>query len=226
MFPEVNITQSGHTYLGSYIGTDEGKQEFVNEKLDEWMKDIEDLADIAKREPQAAYSAYIYGLSKRWNYVCRTTPGISEYLKKIEFTVRESFIPAILDRAFSCSDRCRKIFALPVKDGGLGIYDLSQIADMEYEYSVKATSDLTEAIFEQASEFLEDQEKLVKVKADIAKSRTAFYKVKRAEVVQELNETQKLQLDLAAEKGASSWLSSLPLNSFGFVLNKQEFKMR
>ena len=93
---------------------------------------------------------------------------------------------------------------------------------MEYEYSVKATSDLTEAIFKQAPDFLEDQEKLVKVKAEITTSRTEFFKEKRAEVVQELNESQKLQLDLAAEKGASSWLSSLPLKSYGFVLNKQE----
>ena len=32
-----------------------------------------------------------------------------------------------------------------------------------------------------------------------------------------------MQLDLTSEKGASSWLSSLPLKSFGFCLNKQEF---
>ncbi|KAG1650422.1 Carnitine O-palmitoyltransferase 1, liver isoform [Nymphon striatum] len=30
-------------------------------------------------------------------------------------------------------------------------------------------------------------------------------------------------LDLASEKGASSWLTALPLKSFGYVLNQQEF---
>ena len=32
-----------------------------------------------------------------------------------------------------------------------------------------------------------------------------------------------MQLDLASEKGASTWLTSLPLKSLGYILNKQEF---
>ena len=38
-----------------------------------------------------------------------------------------------------------------------------------------------------------------------------------------LTDTQKLHIDLASEKGASSWLTSLPIKEFGYVLNKQEF---
>ena len=223
MFPDINITDVGHKYLGSYIGTDAGKQTFVEDKVKEWMKDIEDLADIATREPQAAYSAYIYGLSKRWNYVCRTTPGISQYLKKLEHKVKECFIPAIIDRAFGCQEIYRKIFALPIKEGGLGIVNLSLISDLEYEYSREATMELTEAIFQQAPSYIEDHDKLVKVKDKISSARRDFFKGKRSEIMLELNQNQKLQLDLASEKGASSWLSSLPLKSFGFVLNKQEF---
>ena len=38
-----------------------------------------------------------------------------------------------------------------------------------------------------------------------------------------LSPAQQLQLDLASEKGASSWLTALPLQAFGYVLNKQQF---
>jgi hypothetical protein len=176
MFPDINITDVGHKYLGSYIGTDAGKQTFVEDKVKEWMKDIEELADIATREPQAAYSAYIYGLSKRWNYVCRTTPGISQYLKKLEHKVKECFIPAIIDRAFGCQEIYRKIFALPIKEGGLGIVNLSLISDLEYEYSCKATMELTEAIFQQAPSYIEDHDKLIKVKEEISSARKDFFK--------------------------------------------------
>ena len=34
----------------------------------------------------------------------------------------------------------------------------------------------------------------------------------------------KKSLELACEKGASSWLSALPLESLGYVLNKREFR--
>ena len=94
---------------------------------------------------------------------------------------------------------------------------------MEYEHSILATQELTDAIYYQAHEYNEDTKKMAEVKAKISKSRVAHYKEKRNEVVPELNDIQKLQLDLAAEKGASSWLTSLPLQAFGYTLNKQEF---
>ena len=99
------------------------------------MKEVDDISDIAKREPQLAYSGYIYGLSKRWNYVCRTTPCISQQMKRLDYRIRESFIPAILNRAFSCTDLNRRIFGLPARDGGLSIYNLSETSDMEYQFS-------------------------------------------------------------------------------------------
>ena len=55
MFPDLQISEVGHRYLGSFIGTEEGTKTFIDSKVDEWINDIEDLADIAKREPQAAY---------------------------------------------------------------------------------------------------------------------------------------------------------------------------
>jgi hypothetical protein len=35
--------------------------------------------------------------------------------------------------------------------------------------------------------------------------------------------SERRQLDLLSEKGASSWLTSLPLKEYGFLLNKLEF---
>ena len=46
MFPGINITDQGHTYLGSYIGSDIGKEEFVNQKVEEWINDVNALAKV------------------------------------------------------------------------------------------------------------------------------------------------------------------------------------
>ena len=119
VFPELNITAVGHKYLGSYIRSKEGTIEFVESKVKEWIEDVKELSDIATREPQIAFAAFIYGLSKRWNYVCRTTPDISQPLKRLEVVIQETFLPAILDRAFSCDNTLRQIFSLPARMGVL-----------------------------------------------------------------------------------------------------------
>ncbi len=58
------------------------------------------MSDIAAREPQAAYAAFIYGTSKRWLFVARTTPNIADYLKHLDWLINETFIPAIIDKEY------------------------------------------------------------------------------------------------------------------------------
>ena len=65
-----NVTDIGHSYLESYIGQDNGKEHFMNKKVDGWIWDVEDSAQIAVLESQLAYSAYIYGHDQKkvlWN---------------------------------------------------------------------------------------------------------------------------------------------------------------
>ena len=223
LFPGLNVTDVGRKCLGSFIGNNEGKDLFMDDKIKEWMQDIDEISKIATHEPQLAYAAYVYGLSKRWNYICRTTPNIAHNLKKLEFKIREVFIPALLDRAFSCTDKCREMFGLPAREGGLGIFNIAELSEMEYKNSCKITSSLVNAMYEQTNEYQEDPKITHDTKRVIAQDRVNFYKQKRADFYGNLTDTEKLQLDLASEKGASSWLTSLPLKKFGFILNKQEF---
>ena len=222
-FPGLKITTAGHKYLGSFIGTTEGKEAFVSDKVTEWCKDLKQLSEIASREPQVAYSAFIYGLSKRWTYVCRTTPEISELLKPLEHSIQELFIPAILDRVFSCTDILRQVFSLPQRDGGLGIFNMTEVSDAEYGFSIRATKQLAEAIYCQDTEYQENEEELHDIKQNIRKERAAFYKEKQEKLLSEVTELGRLMINLASEKGASSWLTALPLKDFGYVLNKQQF---
>ncbi len=62
-----NITTTGRKYLGSFIGTEEGKQTYIEKQIEGWTQDIEDLARIAMKEPQLTYAAFVFGVSKRWN---------------------------------------------------------------------------------------------------------------------------------------------------------------
>ena len=81
MFPGITVSSVGHRYLGSYIGTEEGKEKFTQQKIVDWEEDIKALSEIAATEPQAAYSAFIYGTSRRWLFVARSTPRVAEGLE-------------------------------------------------------------------------------------------------------------------------------------------------
>ena len=55
----VIITCEGQRHLGAVVGTNEFRQAYVNDKISKWVKDIEQLAELAIEEPQAAYSATV-----------------------------------------------------------------------------------------------------------------------------------------------------------------------
>ena len=68
---DIHITTKGHRYLGGVIGSEAFEQQFLQQKLQDWISDIKKLSSIAKSQPHAAYSTYCHGLSFRWNYFFR-----------------------------------------------------------------------------------------------------------------------------------------------------------
>ena len=52
--------------------------DFVGLKVIECIQDVHELSNIALKDPQAAYSVYINGISRHCQLIARTTPGISE----------------------------------------------------------------------------------------------------------------------------------------------------
>ena len=53
------------------------KKDFVKAKVETWISGLKSLTEIAKNEPQLAYSAFTFGLSMRWLFVMRTMENIS-----------------------------------------------------------------------------------------------------------------------------------------------------
>ena len=96
--------------------------------------------DIARSEPQLAYAAYTFGLSKRWLYIMRTLNDIQHIFQPLEDCIKNSFLPTFIKHHFNELDRA--IFSLPAKFGGLGIFDPTKICQYEYQYSREATAPL------------------------------------------------------------------------------------
>ena len=137
---KINITTSGRPYLGSPIGTSEFMSDFVGSKISLWMKTIKTLNDVALSSPHAAYAALTHGISSFWLFICRTTPNIAHLLQPLEDYLRNNLIPT-LTGTDPPNDLVRKLYALPVRLGGLNIISPSSLSQ-EYHYSVSLSDPL------------------------------------------------------------------------------------
>ena len=219
----VKITVEGSRHIGAVIGTGNFKERFVNSKIEKWAEDVNILATFAEEEPQAALSAFNTGVSQRWKFVQRTVPGISHLFQPLEDAIRHSLIPAICGR--EVSDLERRLLAIPYRYGGLGIQNPVNMANREYDASIKITDSLTTLICEQEMDLSKlNKESAIKAKQELRVAKENFLQNEFNQISAQLNEKEKRLLLAACEKGASSWLSALPLKRLGYSLNKQEFR--
>eukprot|EP00111_Clytia_hemisphaerica_P010100 TCONS_00029546-protein len=128
------------------------KREYLEERVSEWVKQIEILSDIAKSQPQCAYSAFVGGFVHKFTYHLRVLNDIEDYLIPLDNAIDQLFIPAITE-GHRCSPIERRLLALPVRYGGLGIPILAETAKQEFENSLKVTNTLTENIVTQSKEY-------------------------------------------------------------------------
>lgn len=218
----VVVTKDGQRHLGAVIGTEEFKKEYVGDKVAEWIEEVKVLADMAKTEPHAAYSAYTHGLQHRWNYVMRTIPGISPLLRPLEDAIRNTFLPVLL-RSPALGDGERALLELPPRLGGMGITSPERLAEVENLNSINLTRSLTEKIIAQDVHGEIDQSVIAEQKKQISIERQQRQKNSLDHLINTLPPDTVRKIHIAQETGASNWLASLPIRAKGFSLNKQEF---
>ena len=68
----VKITTEGKSHLGAALGTEAFVHEFVNNKVQQWVEEVQRLSSTANTQPHAAYSAFTHGLSSKLTYILRT----------------------------------------------------------------------------------------------------------------------------------------------------------
>ena len=179
-------------------------EEYVNGKVEGWVDHVVKLAEFAATYPQASHAAFTFGLKHRWTYYLRTLPDIEVLLEPLE-------------RALEV------MLALPVRMGGLGITNPCHIAASEYEASTAITGPLVEQIVAQTHE-LPDDHAIRTLQLCNRRDKDARLREDLEEVKNAFPEQTKRASDLAAEKGASSWLTVIPVKDVDFTLNKREFK--
>ena len=94
----VTISSTGERHMGAWVGSQFHKEKYVMDKVEKWVKDVEELARMANEEPQAVYACFTKAIAHRWSFVQRTIPNISHLFRPLEEAIREKLIPAIIGK--------------------------------------------------------------------------------------------------------------------------------
>lgn len=209
---KVNITTDGRPMLGSPIGKLAFVSSFISSKVQVWVEEVERLSLFAESQPHAAYGALTHGLTSKWTYLCRTTPNIATLLAPLDEVIESKLLPNLTGRDPPCEQE-RSLLALPARLGGLDIRFLADSSQDHYLASREVTKPLVEVWAEQIS-----------AKSTIKSKRRILLDEVATNVRVSLSPPLQLAMDLSREKGASSWLTVLPLEEHGFTLHKQAFR--
>ena len=220
----VRLTKEGRPHLGAPLGTSAYRNKFLSSKVIEWCAEIEALAGVANTEPHAAYAACTHGMFSKWSFLSRVVPDIGPLLQPLEDSIRYKLLPVLTGRP-PFNDLDRQLTPLPAKFGGLGIFDPSERSKLEFDASVRVTQPLTSAILQGDESYSYDtMAGQITAIAEVS-SMKKFHSKEVATILKgNLTGPLKRAVELAQEKGASSWLTALPIQEHGFALHKSAFR--
>ena len=225
----IKFTTVGKRYLGSYISAGnieycqnsepcQTQDEYCQSKVSDWCEELEKLCYIAKSNPHAAYCAYIHSFQHKYTYFFRTMEGFEKHLEPLDNLITYGFLPTLFGSALTPTER--ELVALPLRFGGMGITIPSEKAVRDFKSSMFVTSGLVKEIKEQGQNPAPDNnDSITTVKAENEK----IYLGKLEVLKRQLAPQTKRCVEIACEKGASNWLSVLPLKRQGFTLNRSQF---
>ena len=218
----VVVSAEGERYLGGAIGTCTFIRQFIERRVEQWVKELKNLCKIAETQPHAAYAAFTHGLSSRWNYLLRVIDWeeseSKHALESLENTISSHFIPALTGQP-PPGEHTRELLALPARLGGLGLINPITSA---------------KAISQQVSAPLVD--KVINQDHHMGDSNTIQHGIKRrAQYTKRTKQNEdarelqgklpaNIQRSMELSQGFSTWLTALPIKEHGFVLPKAAFR--
>ena len=219
---------------GGPIGNDQFVESTVSKKISDWIGDIINLAKVAAIHPHEAYASYTHGITSKWNFLFRiidfSEAPISNILNSLELVISTQLIPALTTTA-PPGDIVRDLLSLPSSKGGIGLVNPCVISIEQHSSSKLICAPLVELILHVSSGMSVDYNDIINcISTQVAirsrlRSDKRKYIIERAKHLREvLTPSLQHSFDLAGERGASVWLSALPIEANGFALHMSAFR--
>ena len=223
----VKITAQGKRHLGAVLGSENFKKEYCEDLVKNWVDELTNLCYIAETQPQAAYAAYTKGYRSKFTYFLRTIEGFEEFVEPVDNLLNNKFLPILFGNEFSIIAEHRDLLALNTSQGGLGIPIIANEAKEQHRASKKITKIHTDAIICQYPKLEQRDENgltFKELKSQVLHEKSVTSRQSFETIYSNLPDTLKPVVEQSCDKGASSWLNTLPLEEQNLDLNKEEFK--
>lgn len=137
--------------------------------------------------------------------------------------IQSRLLPALTGRPpLNCTER--DLLSVPAKHGGIGMVNPTS-CDCNYEISRKITVlPVQEVLSKSQSYSVETISAQCESKRESQKQRNEQNIQKCADLKTHLQPSQLKAIELAGERGASAWITTLPLKEFGFSLHKRAYR--
>ena len=86
---------TGACYLGSYIGDDESKFDWLRECMLTWKKNISTINKTAGKYPQESYATVVHAIQSEWIFLQHVTGDTGYSFSGVEKMTRETFLPRL-----------------------------------------------------------------------------------------------------------------------------------
>ena len=220
----VNITVKGQRHLGAVLGPTEYKDKYCENKVNECASELRNLSEIAKSQPQAAYTAFVKGYRSKFTYFMRTIPNFEDYVEPIQDILNSELIPTLFGCDTPFPDHYTRLFSLPPREGGLGIPLLKEESQEQFRGSSIITESHVQSIVNQEMSLQQPSENHQEKFSDYRAMKRTAIEEKLLCLEKELPSDTLRAVNQARDKGASSWLNAIPLKQQDFDLNKEEYR--
>ena len=221
------ISTEGERYLGGALGTPSFVRQYVERKVNCWVNEVEKLSKIAETQPHAAYAAFTHGLSSKWNYLLRVTDWennkLNDVLESLEKAIQSRFIPALTGQ-LPPGEYIREMLALPARLGGLSLINPVVSVNEQRDASQQISAPLVDRIINQDYQLGSCHSTQQSIKRRIQHRKHTKRKEEAENLQHNLPPPLQRSLELAQEKGASTWLTTLPIDEHSFALHKAAFR--
>ena len=154
----------------------------------------------------------------------RTIESFDDYVDPIQEAIDDLLLPTLFGQTEPLPSDLRQLVTLTPAQGGLDVPDLRFEAPQQFAASTSITAPYVDSITTQSMFMVAGENSTEELKRQHQALKTASLKLRMENSDSTLPSDQLRSVNQSRDKGASSWLTAVPLVDQGVVLNKQEFR--